>query len=239
MSEAPTIRVTKIDRGPYPDAPDFNPKISSTAPLLLVTLEIRTTPNNSAGILQRLEKSLLAISPRFLKHECRGPDAYHVFRSNGKTPGKTPGTNGVEPGLAIAHLIEHAVIDFQCAITGLKRCSGITAAYRGRKDRFDLMIECPDLRVGRCSLALALSWVTGSIEGLPAGADEKEILDAARLVYERRGQALTPPAAARALSWPVGRAAHALAALRDVGYLREADWTVNLSGIPVYRLAEA
>ena len=237
MIRQPLIRVTKIDCGPYPAAPNFNPKISPTAQLLFVTLEILTLPSHPIDVLRRLESSLLAISPRFLKHECRGPDAYHVFRGNGHPSDKTGKGNGLEPALAIAHLIEHAVIDFQCAITGLKRCSGITAAFRGHRRRFDLMIECPDSRVGRCSLALALAWITESLEGLPSGADQREILDAARLVYERRGQRLTPTEVAAALSWSEARAARALAALQQVGYLQEASWALNLSGIPEYRLA--
>lgn len=246
MQPTPAIRIAKVDYGPFADAPRLNPKLSPTHPLLLATLDIRWDPEDPVAQIARLERSLLAISPRFVKHECRGPDAYHVFRgdgdggdASGSETAPPPGPDKIEGRLALAHLIEHAVIDFQCAITSVRRCSGITAAYRTRKDRFDLMVECPDRRVGRASLALALAWVTSALGGRVTGPAERDVLDAARLVYTHPERSLTPVAAARALTCPEDRAAQALAALCDVGYVLEAPCTVNLSGIPAYRLAES
>ena len=69
--------------------------------------------------------------------------------------------------LALAHLIEHAVIDFESAITRATRISGVTGARRSPPGRFDLMVECPDPAVGRLCLALAVLSLTGAADARP------------------------------------------------------------------------
>lgn len=86
------------------------------------------------------------------------------------------------------------MIDFQCAITDLKRCSGITAAHRGIPGRYDLIVESPDCGVARCCLALALSFVSAATDGSFPGTTERDILQAARTALHGQHQRpLRPP----------------------------------------------
>lgn len=256
MSQAPAIRIVKVEYGPWPAAASLNPRIAPDSLLLRATLVIRWEEPHPLAAIARLEQALLDLSPGFARHECRGPRAYHVFLGDGApapalAPAPAPGPpshgaggppearGGFDGGLALAHLIEHVVLDFLCAITHERRCSGFTGVLRDPPGRFDLMVECGDFGAGRFCLALAVASVTSALQGRALGAMERETLLLARLVYTRPGQALTPPAAARALGWTERQAARALAVLRDLGYLSERTYTVNLSGIPEYRVADA
>lgn len=48
----------------------------------------------------------------------------------------------------VAHLVEHVIVDMQCAISGMRICSGITCGHRSPENRFDLFVECEDPKVG-------------------------------------------------------------------------------------------
>jgi hypothetical protein len=237
MSTSPEIRVIATAYGPLPSARSLNPRFSSREPLLLATLDVVWSPVDPVAAVARLEGALLAFSPGFARHECRGAEVYHVFApARGQSPAAG---DGFEAPLALTHLIEHAVIDFQCAITGARRCSGITAARRRPIGRFDLMVECSDPHLGRCCLALAVAWVSAAAQGLALGAPQRETLAAARLAYAADGRALQPKGVAAALGWSERQAGRALAALSQVGYLVSTPFTVNLSGIPEYRLGRS
>src|SRR5258705_7421036 len=166
MAPSPEIRIAKLQYGPLPGAPSLNPKISPRQPLLFATLDIRWEPRAPRSAVARLEENLLAFSPDFAKHECRGEGAYRVFAARGpESPSRSGAAGhahsasvGGEPHdgrLALAHLLEHAVIAFQCAITDASRGSGITAAHQSTSGRFDLMVECQEERTGRRCLVLA------------------------------------------------------------------------------------
>jgi hypothetical protein len=238
MRAQPKIGVLQTEYGTYPWAAALNWKFPRNAPIMILTLEIAWDPADPIKAVSRLEETLLSFSPAFRKHECRGAEAYHVFASKASA-GAPVGSQSAEPfnpRLALAHLIEHAVIDFQCVITDEKRCSGVTAEHRRHPGRFDLLIECRDPSVGRLSLALALSWLTASIQSEHLGAAEREILEAARLVYRRPYEGLSPPAVAQAMTWTEEKATRALGALLEIGYLAETPYAMNLSGAPQYRI---
>ncbi len=239
MPTAPEIRVARIDYGPLLEARLLNPKIPADSLLLLATLDILWDPQDPAAAVARLEEELLAVSPGLALHECRGPSSYHVLagaRRLLRASTQRESGSRLEAPLALAHLVEHAIIDFQCDILGERRCSGITAARRAPRGRFDLIVECPDLHVGRCCLSLAATWLTSAAQGHTLGSAEREILAAARLAHARAGEPLGPRAVARALHLPPARAERVLSALSEVGYLVETRYTVNLSGVPEYRI---
>ena len=250
MAHSPEIRIAKIQYGPLPGAPWLNPKISPHQPLLLATLDIRWEPEAPRSAVARLEDNLLTFSPDLAKHECRGEGAYRVFTArNSEIPDRSAAVEWADPApaggepydgrLALAHLLEHAVIDFQCAITDAERCSGITAAHRSTSGRFDLMVECQEERIGRCCLALAVAWLTRAANGESLGTAEREVLIAARVFHGQDGRGLRAPVVARKLAWSEDRARRALTALRQVGYLDEVRSGVGSCDVPEYRLARA
>jgi hypothetical protein len=224
-------------------------------PLLRATLDISWSQPDPRAALAVVEDHLMGFSRSFRWHECRGPHSYHVFADGrrasgaaartasraaaGAAAGSIEGgrTNGFEGALALAHLIEHIAIDFVCRVTGLRRCSGVTAALRFPIGRYHLFLECPDRLSGRLALALAVVTLLSGLAGRPPADDERDMLRAARAVFAQPGRPHTSPAVARALGWSEGRAERALEALRDLGYLASRPWTVNTSGCPEYRLA--
>jgi hypothetical protein len=245
MSRQPEIAIVAVDFGRFPAASRLNPKIPPESTLLLAILDIRWDAEDPVAAVHSVEVILDGFSPTFSLHECRGPHAYRVLapetrRRPRETAGKKPGPHGTaapfDPGLALAHLIEHAVIDFQCALTDLSRCSGVTGARQVPHGRFDLMVECPDPRVGRCCLALSVAWLTAAASGHVLGEEELRILATARLVCRNGSAPLTPPEVARRLQIRESEAGRALEALREFGFVVRRSWAMNFSGIREYLL---
>jgi hypothetical protein len=230
------VRILRIQHGLLPGAETLNPRFLPGHPLLLATLDVDWHPTDPLQAVAALEKSLLAFSPGFALHECRGEGIYHVFSGGGA---RRSDAGDFEAALALAHLIEHAVIDFQAGATGAGRCSGITAAHRDPLGRFDLMVECREPEVGRCCLRLAVSWLTRSLLGRGPGAWERDILEILRIsrIFSRRP--LFAPEVARELGWREKRCARVLEALAQADYLVRVAGPGGISGRDGYQVGRA
>lgn len=237
MPFPPQIDVEQVLFDRFPIAAALNPRIRAARPLLRVALRIQWDDGDPSAALGQVEKGLLSFSPDFRRHTCRGPDGYALFAGNGR--GRTRSAMApaaFEGSLALAHLIEHMVIEFECRVSDLRVCSGVTGALRRTPGLYHLFVETPEPGVGRFCLALALRTIRAQLEGRLPGPQEDEALSGARLAFSRPQQRLTAPRVARALSWTQTSAARALELLRDLGCLREEPYAVNLSGLPAYRL---
>jgi hypothetical protein len=240
----PKISILEIRHGTFPQASRLNPRFTPDRPLLLVTLRIRWAPKNPPRAIAALEKGLLAFSPAFRRHQCRGMGIYHVFSDAGGNGGSRSGSgessasSGVEEefdaGLALAHLLEHAVIDFLSEVTGEASCSGITGAHRSASHRYDVLVECREIEIGCCCLALALAWLQGLCRGQALGSAEKEVLSVLRWIHRRPAPEVFASRVAGALGWSEDRVERALQALQATGYLEAIDYAMNLSGVPAY-----
>jgi len=246
MSLPPDVRVVGVEFAPSRLAASLNREIAPGSELMRAALDIHWSEPEPIAALTRIESRLVDFSPTFRSHQCRGPIAYHVFlRDRSGASGDTAGERGPSSGdaaqpfdacLALAHLIEHAVIDFESTVTEEARISGITGARRNPPGRFDVMVECHDRRIGRLCLGLAVAALTGAADERPPGRRERETLAAVRLAYRHPGRTWTPGAVARVLGWSFPQAARALSSLHDLGYLTESPLTVNISGVPQYRV---
>ncbi len=247
MSLQPDVRIVEVEFAPSSVAASLNREIAPDGQLMRAALDIRWREPQPVAALARIESRLVDFSPTFRSHQCRGPIAYHVFLSPrtgapGESPAEEPaaGEGAAQPFdacLALAHLIEHVIIDFESAVTEEARISGVTGARRKPLGRFDVMVECNDRRIGRLCLGLAVSALTGAADERPPGRRERDTLAAVRLAYRHPGRTWTPGAVARVLGWSFPQAARALSSLRDLGYLAEFTCTVNISGVPQYRVA--
>lgn len=249
MPPPPDITILSVDHGLFPGASSFNLQISPEEPLLLAGLSIHWEETKPRPVLVRIEKILAAFSSSFSAHQCRGPHSYRIFGPSApKAPashthprgneGQGPGIAHFDPCLALAHLIEHAIIDIQCSITDQPRCSGFTGGHREPPDRYDLMVECPHYLLGRFCLALAVTWVTSAAMGHELGREERLILSSARRVFRMNGRAWTSLRLARELEITEGEADRALKALTEVGFLAITHWPLNFSGLRQYHLAD-
>jgi hypothetical protein len=248
LSWVPEFAIAAIQHGTFQEASRLNPRFAPDRPLLLTTLDIVWTPADPLEAIAGLEERLLAFSPGFRKHECRGLEAYHVFPGpkaaahdkpspKGPRRASSPREAPYDANLALAHLVEHAIIDFQCEVTGESTCSGMTGAYRSVEHRYDLMVECGDFELGCCCLGLALSWMHEALQGHFLGVEHKDVLAALGWVRRHGSRAVFSSRLAMARGWTEERAERALTAIRDTGYLEIIPYSVSISGLREYRQA--
>jgi len=243
MSESPDIRILSVDHGEFPVAATLNSKIDPEVAILKVGIEIEWDDPDAAATLGRVEAGLRGLSDTFAHHQCRGLTEYRVFRRppgrNGnpkRRRGLPEGKNAApfDPSLALAHLIEHAIIDFQSYIGGATRCSGVTGALVDEPGRYDLMVECPDPIAGRCALALAVTWLSEIASGADLPEAEKDLLAASRAVIRCGARQRTASSVAGSLGWTEGRAENALASLCQMGCLGREPYAFNFSNLARY-----
>jgi len=194
-----------------------------------------------------MEEKLLLFAPGLRHHQCRGPDGYLVFSSSEhgdgavapepkrSAPDAAQGNEMYDPGLALAHLLEHVIIDSQCSVTGERTCSGVTGAHRSASCRYDIMVECRELAIGCCCLALAVGWFRSLLRSGSMGGAEKESLSALQWIHHHAPGVVFSVGLARFLGWSEERAERALATLHGTGYLETRTYGVNLSGLKEYR----
>jgi len=236
MSAAPEIRALGIEHGLFPWARSLNPKFSDDRLLLFATLDIAWRPPDPFLAIASVEQALIAFSPGAAAL-VPGAAAYHVFKRSRPGPVATRSDPPLLEGpLALAHLIEHAVIQFQCLITEAASCSGATAARRDPPGRFDLLIECRDVIVGRGCLALAIAWLTSIARGHTLGPPERLVLAVAGTAYRHRGKGLRPALLARMLQSREEEARRALSVLVDAGYLIKRSGPKGSRDAPEYRV---
>jgi hypothetical protein len=245
--KSPEIKVTNLQHGIFEQARRLNPRFVPDRPLLVVTLEIGWAPREPRKAIAILEEKLLRFAPGLRHHQCRGPDGYVVFSASGRGNGVSPSDAKLnapgarergepyDPGLALAHLLEHVIIDSQCSVTGELTCSGVTGAHRSASARYDVLVECRELPIGCCCLALAVGWFQSLLQGGSVGEAEKESLSALKWIHRHASGVVFSTGLARFLGWSEERAERALATLYAAGYLEAQTYGVNLSGLMEYR----
>jgi hypothetical protein len=147
MGGAPRIRVLTTRLGLFPSIQSLNPSLGPDRWTIRLELEVDWAPVDPLRSLMVLEEGLLEVCPSLNAHRCGGPVEYHVRsfargEQNGLEGGHHP-----EPALALAHLIEHVMIDAIAFVTNASSVSGATGARRGSTKRFDVFVECRDAAV--------------------------------------------------------------------------------------------
>lgn len=243
MPETPDIRILSVEHGKFPAAASFNHKIDPESTILKIALEIHWDDPGASETLGRVETGLRDLSDTFAHHQCRGLKEYRVFRRRPGNDGNAKRRRGLpdqghpagfDPSLALAHLIEHAIIDFQSYISGVKRCSGVTGALIDEPGRFDLLVECPDPLAGRCALALAVTWLSEIASGVALSEAERDLLAASRAVLRCAERQRTASSVAGRLGWTEGRAESALTSLCEMGCLGREPFAFNFSNLARY-----
>lgn len=238
MSASPSVSVLASDYGYHPSILPLNKSLRPSASTLRLTLEIDWDPPDPAQALSNLESDLLRVCPSLGEHQCRGPVQYHV---HGPSPGWTSKVRGrwlgVEPGLALAHLIEHVMIDAVAFVTGLQRVSGVTGAHQDSERRFDVYVECPDYPVSLLARYVGISWVLTLLQRGSLDSAGAQTLRVARLIYNLGPRTLDPSLVAVEVGMDEADALEILERLEVAGFARRNGYTVNLSGTPYFRLS--
>lgn len=231
------IRVQSLTVGPHPEARSLNRSFRSHVPLLKLRLEIEWEPPHPEAEMRRILQPLLALSPSLRDHTCRGDARYGVLRpGEGKTGHTGP---PFEAPLALAHLIEHLIMDIVAFVLEEPKISGATGAPLETTDLFDVFVEAPDPAVAGLAVHLSLAWVVrvqarASLDGLG-----RATLEAARYLYRERPHSVHPGAAATALSRTDREIRLALTWLESNGFARRDSFSMNFSDVPHYRVASA
>jgi hypothetical protein len=146
---------------------------------LVVTFEVDGYASPPANDFLTIYQALAALLPTLSKHKC--------CEQWENTPLYLQETEGVSLKWVgevadIAHLVEHVIVDLQCAIAGMRKCSGITCGHREPENRFDLILECTDPEVGVFSAYFATYLVAAMFEKPRLSLKYRDIITAARMI---------------------------------------------------------
>lgn len=234
MTDGHVIEVLGSDFGVYPAIAGLNPMLDAEATLLKLTVRVGWQPGDAADRLRELEHRLAAASPSLGLHQCRGPHQYRLFQeSSASAAGSLEGTadeRPFEPGLALAHLFEHVIIDAVAYVTEAPRVSGLTGERGDVQLTFDVFVECPDRVVADVIPRLSRAWLEEVLDGETLNGAIRHTLELARRLYQQRPSAVDAGAVARAVGLPPDEAESILVALVHAGFAREEMTALNLSG---------
>jgi hypothetical protein len=227
VNEPARIRVLSCRFGPHPESQPLNPRFRPDSSRLQLALDIEWEPRDAVAALARLEQELAAVCPSLAAHDCGGTGAYRILRAREATAGAPD----FEAPLALAHLLEHVLIDAVAAVSGEPRVSGATGARRDAARRFDLFVECPDAALVPPLVRLALAWLAAGLDGGGLDGAGGPVLDVLRRLYRQPTHSLavgelTPGAGS-------DRVAAALAWLEAQGLVQRRGGRVRLHAAPL------
>ncbi len=181
---------------------------------LVVTLDVEGyEPPSTNGFLV-IYRGLADLFPTLQKHSC-----CEEWENTPLFLSEEPGVSikWVNEPADVAHLVEHVIVDLQCAISGLKVCSGITCGHRNPENRFDLFVECEDPRVGFFAAHFATFLVASMFVKPRLSHRYRDIVDSARLLAVGPNGVHNECELAERLHWPAVRGKWAFTALKAFG----------------------
>ncbi len=145
------LEIKEIFYGEFAEISGLNPRFEPGSKKIKIVLDIcgpgaREANEDLTAVFVRLQRLL----PSLDRHQC----GEHLFEDL-KLGRKTLYSQRLDKITAIAHMMEHVIIDLQSKITGMDSCSGITCGYKEPSYRFDLFVECKDKNVGVFSACFA------------------------------------------------------------------------------------
>jgi len=167
----------------------LNHKFREDSSHLIVTLDVEGfLPPDTSDFLT-IYHALAGLFPTLAKHSC--------CEQWENTPLFVQSVEGVSIKTVgevadVAHLVEHVIVDLQCAISGMRLCSGITCGHRAPENRFDLFVECIDPKVGAFSAHLATYLVASMFYKPRLSRRYRDIVSAARLIASEPALASDP-----------------------------------------------
>jgi hypothetical protein len=238
MAGTPRIRVLTIRHGLFPSIGLLNPLLKPGHWAIRLELEIEWEPQNPLRSLALLEEGLLDVCPSLRAHRCGGPAEYHVRSFAQGSPRGPDDPVPVEPALALAHLIEHVMIDAVAHVTAASAVSGITGARRESTRRFDVFVECRDPAVGALAWHLGVAWTSTLLRGEVVDRRETRILDVARSIYRSGARAFEAHRVAADAGLRTDETEDLLGALAAAGFASPTRYTMNFSGQQYYGVAD-
>ncbi|MGH9749775.1 MAG: cyanophycin synthetase family protein [Candidatus Polarisedimenticolia bacterium] len=205
------VVIRGLECGPFPQAEGLHPRFVPGVPRILMTIDVGAALRRPGTALpEEARRRLLAVCPCLGEHECGQGDPFTGAPAVGSED---------EDGLALAHLIEHVAIDIAATATA-RRCSGVTCAWRGRLDRFDIFLECHDPAVARTAAILGTAVVRDLASGSDRLGEHGRCRDLLCAFARQAGTDMAPEDAARILGTELREALGALEDLKRCGYVQ-------------------
>ncbi len=173
------MQILRIQYARVPKIQMLNHRFRPDAKHLIVTLDIDGYDPPATNDFYGAYHALSDLFPTLSRHSC--------CEEWENTPLYLQAMEGVSiksvgEAADIAHLIEHVMVDLQCAIAGMRLCSGITCGHRAPENRFDIFVECRDPRVGAFSARLATYLVSMLLHKPRVSLRYRDLVTAARVV---------------------------------------------------------
>jgi hypothetical protein len=210
----PHVQIVDAALGEFLPVASLNPSFRPRALKLRLVLEVAWSPPRAAAALIGLQGRLLELLPTFRRHTCRAPAEYGIC-----SPAFTAGSR-IEAPLALAHTLEHVMIDTIACVTRAPSISGVTAAFPGCDELFDLFVECPDPLLARLATHVALVDVVDLLDADTAPMPLLPLLELARDCYESGSRPIDPLRSARRLGRTDAGIDRDFATLVEIGFLR-------------------
>jgi hypothetical protein len=183
------MQIIRIQYARVPRIQMLNHRFRPDVNHLIVTLDVTGYEPPASNSFLKIYQALAELFPTLSRHSCC------------EEWENTPLFLHEEPGVSIksvgevadvAHLVEHVIVDLQCAVSGMHQCSGITCGHRSPENRFDLYVECLDPRVGVFAAMFATSLVTAMLTRSRLSQRHRNLASAARLLLEEPDLAMNP-----------------------------------------------
>jgi hypothetical protein len=174
------MRIAGIHHGRFPQIGMLNHRFQPHVRHLMVTLDVEEEfPSTSRDFLS-LYHALVRVFPMLSRHQC--------CEQWENTPLFLQEIEGVSLKTVgeiadIAHLTEHLIVDLIVAITGVRLCSGITCGHREPETRFDLFVECEDVRAGVFAANFAVYLMRRLCARSRLSLRHRNVVEAARWLY--------------------------------------------------------
>jgi hypothetical protein len=183
------MQILRIQHARVPKIRMLNHKFREDSNHLIVTLDVEGFHPPATSDFLTIYHALAGLFPTLARHSC--------CEDWENTPLFIQSVDGVSIKTVgevadIAHLVEHVMVDLQCAISGMRLCSGITCGHREPENRFDLFIECIDPRVGAFTAQLATYLVATLFHKRRLSRRYRDIVGAARLIVDEPALATDP-----------------------------------------------
>lgn len=139
------MRIIGIRHGLFPQIRMLNHRFREDAEHLMITLDVEDYQPPQTQDFFSIYRSLAHVFPTLSRHQCceQWENTPLFLKETAGVSIKTIGEIA-----DIAHLTEHLIVDLVVGISAVRTCSGITCGHRHPENRFDLFIECADLRLG-------------------------------------------------------------------------------------------
>jgi len=219
-----SLLVQSVSFGAFPRIDRLNPRFVVGRERLRIVIDVDAAALGPGVTAPSLFERLREYLPSLSRHRCGGGTPLDRTLADAET------------GLCAAHLLEHVVIDLQHRIAGIRPCSGVTCGYEIPRHRYDIFVETTDRAVGSLSVAIGRGLMIDLLSGSRPDSIHHKTIELARYLFLNPAARLTHVSAARAVGGN-GRAAAALAVLREHGYVMEQRHSINFSNVPMYALA--